>query len=69
MPVPAFSDRNLEQLILSAQNDILSWSERNELWDDSGFTSYAERVQGEPGEEAVFGKRLNLGQSPITQEA
>jgi|GEM_PF-3129734 hypothetical protein len=69
MPVPAFSDRNLEQLILSAQNVILSWSERNELWDDSGLTSYAERVKGELGEEAVFGKRLTLGQSPITQEA
>lgn len=42
--MPAFSDRDLEQRILNAQNDIKSWAERNDLWDDSGFTSYAERV-------------------------
>lgn len=46
----AFSDHVLEQRILNAQNDIKSWAEKNDLWYDSGFTSYAERVQGEPGE-------------------
>lgn len=49
----AFSDHVLEQRILNAQNDIKSWAEKNDLWYDSGFTSYAERVQGEPGEDAV----------------
>ena len=41
---PAVGRSDLEQRILSAQNDIKSWTERNDLWDDSGFTSYAERV-------------------------
>ncbi|MFT2157998.1 restriction endonuclease [Pseudomonas putida] len=49
-----FSDRDLEQRVLHAQNDIKSWAERNDLWYDSGFTTYAKRVQGEPGEEAVI---------------
>ncbi len=49
----AFSDRELEQRIVNAQSDIKSWAEKNDLWYDSGFTSYAERVQGEPGEDAV----------------
>ncbi|MGL5998277.1 MAG: hypothetical protein ACRC1I_17485 [Pseudomonas proteolytica] len=52
MSVPAFSDRDLEQRILNAQNDIKSWAERNDLWDDSGVTSNAERVSGE--EAVVF---------------
>ncbi|MEE4149218.1 hypothetical protein [Pseudomonas viridiflava] len=51
--MPAFADRDLEQRIQSAQRDIKSWAEGSDLWRDSGFTSYAERVQGEPGEEAV----------------
>jgi hypothetical protein len=44
MPLPAFSVRDLEQRILNAQNGIKSWVERKDLWDDSGFTSYAEPV-------------------------
>lgn len=51
--MPAFADRDLEQRIQNAQRDIKSWAEGSDLWRDSGFTSYAERVQGEPGEEAV----------------
>ena len=51
--MPAFADRDLEQRIQSAQRDIKSWAEGSDLWRDSGFTSYAERVQGGPGEEAV----------------
>lgn len=49
-----FSDRDLEQRVVHAQNDIKSWAERNDLWHDSGFTTYAKRVEGEPGDEAVI---------------
>jgi hypothetical protein len=53
MALPELSDRELEKRIVNAQIHIKSWAERNDLWHDSGFTSYAERVDGEPGEEAV----------------
>lgn len=53
MTLPEFSERDLEKRILNAQRDIKLWAERNELWYESGFTSYAERVDGEPFEEPV----------------
>jgi len=49
----AYTDRDLERKIVAAQKDLQAWAVTNDLWYDSGFTSYATRVQGEPGEGAV----------------
>lgn len=49
----AYTDRDLERKIVAAQKDLQAWAVTNDLWYDSGFTSYAKRVQGEPGEGAV----------------
>ncbi|WP_185022033.1 restriction endonuclease [Pseudomonas fluorescens] len=50
----ANTDRELERKIVATQNDLQAWAVANDLWHDSGFTSYAKRVQGEPGEGAVI---------------
>ena len=49
----AYTDRDLERKIVAAQKDLQAWAVTNDLWYDSGFTSYATRVQGEPSEGAV----------------
>lgn len=46
-------DRLLEQQILDVQKALQDWATANDLWHDSGFQSYAERVDGEPGKDAV----------------
>lgn len=49
----AYSDMELERRILNAQNELQAWAISNDLWYDSGFTSFAKRVDGEPGKDAV----------------
>ncbi|MGV8863488.1 MAG: restriction endonuclease [Pseudomonas sp.] len=46
-------DKVLEQRILHAQIALQEWAIAADLWHDSGFQSYAERVDGEPGKDAV----------------
>jgi hypothetical protein len=47
------SDRELERRIANAQKELQAWAQLHDLWYDSGFTTYAQRVDGEPGESAV----------------
>lgn len=42
-------DKVLEQRILHAQIALQEWAIAADLWHDSGFQSYAERVDGELG--------------------
>lgn len=50
----AYADKELERLIQNAQRDLQVWAVANNLWYDSSFTSFAERVDSEPGEDAVI---------------
>jgi hypothetical protein len=46
-------DKQLEGRIQSAQQALQAWAIAADLWHDSGFQTYAERVDGEPGDCAV----------------
>ncbi|GLI99017.1 restriction endonuclease [Sphingobium sp. BS19] len=47
------SDAELDVVVTDLQRSIQEWATRHELWFDCGFQSYAERVDGEPGETPV----------------
>jgi hypothetical protein len=47
------SDAELDVVVADLQRSIQEWATRHELWFDCGFQSYAERVDGEPGEPPV----------------
>lgn len=49
----AFSDKDLERRILTVQAELKRWAVSENIWYESGFDSYAKRVDGEPGEDAV----------------
>jgi len=48
-----YSDADLEAKITELQDAIQAWAERNEVWHDSGFMSYALRTNAEPMSPAV----------------
>lgn len=47
------SDAKLEAIVVSLQSSIRDWAVKHELWFDCGFQSYAERVDGKPGDTPV----------------
>ncbi|WP_421548773.1 restriction endonuclease [Pseudomonas sp. QD4] len=49
----AFTDFQLEEKIKSVQSAIQDWAISNDLWQSTGFQTYAHRVGGEPGNQAV----------------
>lgn len=48
-----FTDFQLEEKIRSVQAAIQAWAISNDLWHSTGFQTFAHRVGGEPGKEAV----------------
>lgn len=53
MSVVAYSDAELEKRISNAQADLRAWAVSHDIWYESGFTTYAQQVDGEPGQNAV----------------
>lgn len=51
--VRAPSDAELDGVVANLQRSIQEWATRHELWYDCGFQSYADRVDGEPGQTPV----------------
>jgi hypothetical protein len=49
----SYTDLELTQKIEALEAAIRDWATRHEIWHDSGFSSFLERVQGEPGSPAV----------------
>ncbi|BAQ75282.1 restriction endonuclease [Pseudomonas sp. Os17] len=49
-----YTDKQLEKLIQDAQKALEAWAVSHDLWHDSDFVSYAEHVDGEPGDGAVI---------------
>ena len=49
----AITDQDLEVKIAAMQAAITQWAKSHELWYDTGFQTYAYRVDAEPGEDAV----------------
>ncbi|WP_421698394.1 restriction endonuclease [Ancylobacter sp.] len=47
------SDSELDAIVADLQRSIQEWATRHDLWFDCGFQSYAERINGEPGEPPV----------------
>lgn len=50
---PTPCDAELDAVVANLQNSIQRWATRHELWFDCGFQTYADRVDGEPGEPPV----------------
>lgn len=48
-----YTDDDLVKALTALQQSIVSWAEKHDLWFDCGFQSYAERIDGEPGETPV----------------
>lgn len=53
MATIAPSDTELDSLVADLQRSIQEWATRHELWVDCGFQTYAERIDGEPGQTPV----------------
>jgi hypothetical protein len=51
--VPTPTDAELAVVVAGLQHSIQEWATRHELWFDCGFQTYADRVDGEPGEPPV----------------
>lgn len=49
----SFSDKDLERRIVTAQTELKRWAVSENIWYESGFDSYVQRVDGQPGEDAV----------------
>ncbi|WP_333885265.1 restriction endonuclease [Sphingobium yanoikuyae] len=50
---PTPTDAELDVVVAGLQRSIQEWATRHELWFDCGFQTYADRVDGEPGEPPV----------------
>ena len=47
------TDAELDVVVADLQRSIQEWATRHELWVDCGFQTYADRIDGEPGETPV----------------